>query len=203
MCAPCAVSRNWTLDALRCTGRTHRRAQVHQNLVPFPCGPLWHQVIRETLDSRFPQWLVDHSAEYARDVGVHDRDVARVGKGQHRSSRVTAYAGKFKKQIQLARNLAAMIAHHHFGCFVKIATPARITKPLPQCKEITKGCIGAFARGGKRFDEPFELRQHAMHLGLLQHHLTHEHMPPIARATPRQIAQSLRTPFQHGVDDFF
>ena len=86
---------------------------------------------------------------------------------------------------------------------MQVATSSWIAETLPQCEQVTERSVGTCLGRRKHFDERLKLWQDPMHLGLLQHDLTDEHLPAITCASPRKITEPLRTPFENGVDDRF
>jgi len=84
---------------------------------------------------------------------------------------------------------------------VEVASTAVVAEPGPRFEHGTEAGL----RAGRGAGEPIEKGDvggdHAPRLGLLEHHLAHQHRPRITRLPPRERAQSGSTQAQDGAAD--
>ena len=133
------------------------------------------------------------SEEYARqhpaDVGVHHRDAHAEGEAQHRRGGVVADARQRGQLVVGLRKPAVVLLEHHAGALLQPQRPARVAEPPPRGDDLRRG--GPRERGDVRpHAHPVSpVRHHPTHLGLLAHHLAHQHAPRRrAPESPRQVA---------------
>ena len=189
-----ARRRYGTLPALRYSGRTHHRPQLHDRLIDRPCpgagrgmeprgglpdSPVSRGILRRP--------RVECPPEDARDVGIDSGNGPLERKARDRARGVTADTGQETKRLHIVRNLAAVLTHHIPRESVKIRGPAVIPQPIPRLPHPRRPCPGQRLDRRKRSQETPVVGLDSCHLGLLQHDLGDQDSIRVARAPPREV----------------
>ena len=140
--------------------------------------------------------------EDPRDVRVDHRHVALERERQDGPRRVRADSGQRQECIERVRQASAVRRRHPDGGLVEMLGASRIPQTLPPAQHVAERRSRASLGCREHTEERLPLRNHAIDLRLLQHHLGDEDPPRITLAPPRKIAHSRNTPGEDepGVD---
>ena len=129
----------------------------------------------------------EDAEEYPRHVGVNDGGALPEGEAPDRARRIGADALEGEQRFLVRRQHTA-VARHRFPCDgLKPAGPDVVAERPPQRVDIVFGRSRERCQrriGGKPL---LVLREDAVHLRLLQHHLRHEYVVRIAGIPPREV----------------
>ena len=114
----------------------HRRAEVHQHLVPHPAVAARHERVGGGLDRPGGQPLAGRARQDPGDVRLDDGDVALEGEGEHGPRRVRTDAGQRQQRGQVVGHPPAVALDHRRGCVVQVAGPARVAEPVPLAEHV-------------------------------------------------------------------
>jgi hypothetical protein len=193
-----ALFLHWTVVALRLPRQTNRRAQFHQSFVEFAARILLMRRLHQSARS-LPQrsaglptfWITAQSQktrQNPRDIPIHNRRRQTKRDAPNRSRRVTSNPLKLENRFESIRKNPAMLRNDLLRRLLQIPRPRIVAKPFPQLQNTFRlRARQLFNR--RKFPHPsFPIRNHCLHLRLLQHHLADMDRVRIAGPSPRQIA---------------
>ena len=184
----------------RRTTSTYRRAEVHQRLVVLPRSTRRNRRIGQRLRLASRQPPPRHPREHPCDVGVDHAGVDLERKYLHRSRRVGTDARQRQQGVEARRQRAGKSLDHLTGREMQIPCPPRIPQPRPLDQHVRQTGRRERRRRRPTFEEPEPPGNHAINLGLLQHHLGHEDRERVAGSTPRQVTAHDVAPAQQRIE---
>ena len=139
------------------------------------------------VETRRALLAVEDAAEDAPDVGIEDWSALSVGEGPHRAGRV-ASDPLHGPEALLVGGQPAAVAGNGLACDpVKVHRPDVVAEWVPRARDVGD------VRRGQRFErrvapqELLVLRDHPVHLRLLQHDLRDQHVVGVPCPSPGQV----------------
>ena len=113
------------------------------------------------------------------------------GKAGNGASGRTADTGQLLQSLHIGREDTAMISNDTAGCPMQVAGTGVITQPGPQMEHLVLGRGCELLNGRILCNETQEIRDHRLHLGLLQHDFRQPH--PVGRLVllPGQVVPTM------------
>ena len=117
----------------------HRRAEIHQHLIPRPAVAVREQGRRRTACTRFAvNRRAGDASEKAGDVRLDDCVVVFEGEHAHGPCGVGADAGKGEQGVELLGNVTAVPFDDRRGGIVEIARPPWVAEALPEPQDLAQ-----------------------------------------------------------------
>lgn len=186
--------------AARLAWKTNHRPEIHEGRVERSGAAAGHESLREIPDCFLPCAGVDRDSQIqqsrnnARNVCFHQGKGLAGSEGGDRIGGVKAKARELAQLLRRTRKNARVSLHHDFRARVKIAGPCVISKALPRMQNLgfgsgrKRGCV-------REASQPtMVIRDHCLHLCLLQHELRNCYGIRVARAAPGQFAAMASIP---------
>ena len=159
----------------RAAAGAHGGAQIHlglgvnihvacrqQALSQLPHGVFHRLGAREALDA-------EGAGQHPLHVAVEDRRPRAITEGADRRRGRAADARQFGQQGRIGRKHPAVPAHHRLGALVQVAGPGVVAQAAPQGEHVLHRRGGQAGQIGKAFEKAPVIRNHRVHLGLLEH----------------------------------
>lgn len=173
---------------------THRGAELHDRLIPFPAETSGHEPVGQSLRSgRFERGGTQPGQD-TPDVRVDDSIVELEGEGSNRSSRVRPDARQCEEIFERRGDKAVVKINHDPSRSMKVDGAPVVSQTRPLIDHITDGPAGTRCWGREAVQKSRPPFDHAGHLRLLQHELGHEDSPGVASLPPGKVASVGREP---------
>ena len=183
------------MRAIRPTGGADRRPQVHQRLIPTRGLLIGNETIGQSLKLPLRRpldfkdcgkiALVDPT-QHPPHVGIYHGNRRVADKAQERPRRVGPDTGKAEQRPQSHGKRAAVFLHNCLRRAMEMHGPTVIAKPGPKADYVCQRRCRQLPNCGKAGKEVLVLRNYALYLSLLQHHLGKKDAIGTLRLAPRQ-----------------
>ena len=181
-------------------GNTVSGPDVEQGLVERPSPTRRHQAVGELLRGHRTEWVTGNCPrKQPGHVRVDHTGIDFEGKRQNGPGCVGAHPWKRNKGSEIYGNPATVAFNQNSGGPMEIDGSAVVAEPLPGHHDVGDAGRRAGRRGREAFYEAPVGTKDSGHLGLLEHHLAHQHVPRIPSGPPGQITTVGLAPPQHGL----
>ena len=174
------------------------RAKIHDGLRVVTDTLRWRAFVRQLperrADSRFSRPAADRrvSCKYTLHIAIQNGMALSECDRQYCAGSRSPDAWQRQNGVDRCRKLAVVIVANYLGCAMQVARARIVTEAGPVIQHVVNARVGEIADPGETLHEPLEVRNHGLHLRLLQHDFRYPNTVGTDLLLPGQILAAMR-----------